>query len=174
MPAGEGPEAVVQRVVVRLRAHLPGDELVLGGAGAREAPRDEVGPRAADAVLDEVGGEGGEHEGDCEAEEGDVEEVEARGGAEVLGGGEEGVEGDDEEGEADAVGEQHGHGDALDLGVGVLDVAVVEAFGGLVCASFCCGWGGGCLYLNMRWKGSKKVMARFCSASRSTPSQSGA
>lgn len=62
----------MQRVVVGLCAYLPGDEFVLGGARAGEAASDEVGAGAADAVLDEVGGEGGEHEGGGEAEEGGV------------------------------------------------------------------------------------------------------
>ena len=70
--AGEAPPAVVQHVVARLGADVDADQLVLGGAGGGLATGDEVGPRAANRVLDRVGQEAGEDERDGEPEDGDM------------------------------------------------------------------------------------------------------
>ncbi len=67
--AGEGPPPIVQCVMVRLGAHVKRDQGVLGRSGRRLAAGDEVGPRAADRVLDKVRQGRGQDQGDGEAED---------------------------------------------------------------------------------------------------------
>lgn len=108
--AGEAAPAVVQDVVAGLGADVDADEGVGGRAGRGLAAGDEVRAGPADGVLDGVGEEGGQDEGDEEAEDGDV--------VLVGGGADDEVDGDDE-GERDGAGvdEVPGDGDALALGV---------------------------------------------------------
>lgn len=110
MPRGKAPPPVVQQVVARLGAHVDADEGAGGGRGGGLAAREEVGPRAADGVLERVGQEGGQREGDEQAEDGGVVLVVRGAGGEVEGRGEQ------ERAEA-GVEDVVGDGDALDLGV---------------------------------------------------------
>lgn len=87
--------------------------------GAGFAPCDEIGTGAADGVLDGVGQERGQHQGDQEAQDGDM--------VFVAGGAREQVEAyDGEEREGARVEDIPGNGDALDFGVGEGDGQVVD------------------------------------------------
>lgn len=92
VPGRETAPAVVQDVVVFFGADLVRDEGVVGGAFVGLAAGDEVGAGAAHGVLDQVGYEEGEDEGDEPAEDGDVGFVGA--GLEDEGPEEEDGEGD--------------------------------------------------------------------------------
>lgn len=119
----EAPPAILQQMVPRLCAHLHPHKNVPGRARRRLAPREEVGPRAADGVLKDVGDERGQREGDEEPEDGHVVFVQAgagdgraRRGAGVDG--EDGIEGGGEKQGRDSRVEDVGEdGDALVLGV---------------------------------------------------------
>lgn len=117
--AGKAPPAVVEDVVAGLGADVEADEHVLGGAGRGLAARDEVRAGTADGVLDGVGEEGGQHEGDEEAEEGDVVLVDAGARKQIQR---------EHERERDSPGVEDipGDGDALDLGMGEGDGEVVN------------------------------------------------
>lgn len=92
MSAGKAAPAVVQYVVVCLRADFPGHECVRGRAWRGFTAGDEVGARAADCVLDDVCYEEREEHADEPAEDGDVGFV--RAGAEEEGPEDKGREGD--------------------------------------------------------------------------------
>lgn len=55
----EAPPSILQRVVVLLRTYVDRDEFGGGGALGGFAAGEQVGPRAADGVLEGVGQEGG-------------------------------------------------------------------------------------------------------------------
>lgn len=79
----------MQRVMIRLRAHLPAHQRRGRGAIFWYTPRKYIGPRAADEVFCEVDEKGGGEEGEGEAEEGGLEKLVAG----WAGGGNEGEEG---------------------------------------------------------------------------------
>jgi hypothetical protein len=69
MSAGEAAPSVVKGVVVCLGADGPHDKGVTWGAGRGLATGNEVGSWAPNGVLDHFCDEGGEKEGDKEAED---------------------------------------------------------------------------------------------------------
>lgn len=108
----------MQHVAARLRAHLDADERVLGCARRGFAPRDQVWPGSTDGILDGVGQERGQHQGDQQPQDGDVVLV-ARGAREEV----EGEDGD--EGDETRVEDVPGDRDTLEFGVGEGDGQVV-------------------------------------------------
>lgn len=111
MSARKTAPAVVEHVAARLGAHLDPDERILGRARRGFASRDEIRAGSADGVLDGVGYEGGQHQGDEEAQD--------RHMVFVLGCAREEVDCDDnEQRDGAGVDDVPGDGDALDFGVG--------------------------------------------------------
>lgn len=72
MSGRKTPPSIMQDMVIRLRANLKGDKLMRRCPLLRLTPRDEIRAWSSDSVFDHVSEEGGQDEGDCEAEDGDM------------------------------------------------------------------------------------------------------
>jgi hypothetical protein len=78
--AWETPPSVVQRVVMGLRTHVNGDEVVFRRPRLRFTAVNQIWTRATYRVLDEIGQEGGEEYTDQEPEDRNVRLVKSRSG----------------------------------------------------------------------------------------------
>lgn len=111
VPAGKAPPAIVQHMMSRLGTHVNTDQCVHRRPRRGLTPRNQVWPRPAHGVLDGIGEEGCQDQGDCEAQNSDM--------VFVPGGVRECIGKEDEE-QRDGGGVEHAKddGDSLDLGVG--------------------------------------------------------
>lgn len=116
---GERPPAIVEYVVVRLRAHIDRDQRVPRRVNSRLAPRDQIRPRSSHHILDNICQEAREDDGDCQPEDRRVMLVERCSGRTID-------DDDKKQRYHGCVDDTHGDGHSLLLGMRECDSQIVD------------------------------------------------